>query len=53
MRVVIQRVVHASVTIDEKVTGEIKSGLLILAGIEEADTEDDLKWLSGKIVPAE
>lgn len=50
MRTVIQRVTEASVTIDGKVKSEIKSGLLILLGIEDADTEEDIKWLSKKIV---
>lgn len=49
MRVVIQRVSRASVTIDEKVAGEIENGLLILLGIEEADNEEDVEWLCGKI----
>jgi D-tyrosyl-tRNA(Tyr) deacylase len=50
MRVVIQRVTRASVTIGGKVHGQIGNGLLVLAGIEDADTEADIKWLSGKIV---
>ena len=50
MRVVIQRVLEASVVVDEKVVGAIKNGLLVLLGIEDADTEDDIKWLSNKIV---
>jgi len=50
MRAVIQRVKHASVTIDQVVKSEIKQGLLILLGIEEADTEEDIVWLSAKIV---
>ena len=50
MRVVIQRVLEASVVVDEKVVGAIKSGLLVLLGIEDADTEDDTHWLSNKIV---
>lgn len=49
MRVVIQRVLEASVVVDEKVVGAIKSGLLVLLGIEDADTEDDTHWLSNKI----
>ncbi|MBL4735753.1 MAG: D-tyrosyl-tRNA(Tyr) deacylase [Flavobacteriales bacterium] len=49
MRAVIQRVKHASVTIDQVVKSEIKQGLLILLGIEEADTEEDIVWLSAKI----
>jgi D-tyrosyl-tRNA(Tyr) deacylase len=50
MRAVIQRVAEASVTVDEKITGVIKSGLLVLVGIEDADTDEDIEWLSGKIV---
>jgi len=50
MRVVIQRVKHASVTIDGDVHGEIKNGLLVLAGYENADTEKDLEWISKKII---
>lgn len=49
MRVVIQRVSRASVTIDEKVAGEIENGLLILLGIEESDNEDDVEWICGKV----
>ena len=49
MRVVIQRVLEASVVVDEKVVGSIKNGLLVLLGIEDADTEDDINWLSAKI----
>ena len=50
MRAVIQRVNKASVTVEEKVTGAIKNGLLVLLGIENADTNEDIEWLSGKIV---
>jgi len=50
MRLVIQRVLEASVVVDEKVVGSIKNGLLVLLGIEDADTQDDINWLSGKIV---
>ena len=50
MRVVIQRVLEASVVVDEKVVGSIKNGLLVLLGIEDADTQDDINWLSNKIV---
>lgn len=49
MRVVIQRVSHASVTIDGKIRSAIKGGLLVLAGIEDTDTTEDVEWLSGKI----
>ena len=50
MRAVIQRVSEASVTVDKNITGIIKTGLLILLGIEDADTTEDIEWLSGKIV---
>ncbi len=50
MKAVIQRVTKASVTIDGKVTSSIGLGLLILLGIEEADTSEDIEWLSGKII---
>ena len=50
MRAVIQRVQHASVKVDEKITGSIQKGLLILLGIEDADEQEDTAWLSNKIV---
>ncbi|MCD7938439.1 MAG: D-tyrosyl-tRNA(Tyr) deacylase [Tannerellaceae bacterium] len=50
MKVVIQRVQHSSVTIDNKVTACIKGGLLILIGIEDTDNQEDIDWLSKKIV---
>jgi len=50
MRAVIQRVIKASVTIDEKIHSAINDGLLVLLGIEDADTAEDVEWLSGKIV---
>ena len=50
MRAVIQRVKHASCTVDEQITGQIQKGLVILLGIEEADTIEDLKWLGQKFV---
>src|ERR1035437_7863085 len=49
MRAVIQRVKHASVMIDEKVKSSIQGGLLILLGVEDADTSEDIEWLSAKI----
>lgn len=49
MRVVIQRVTNASVTIHGNVKSAIGPGLLILLGIEDADTSDDVEWLSSKI----
>ena len=50
MRAVIQRVSRASVTIENAVKGRIERGLLILLAVEEADTGEDIEWLSGKIV---
>ncbi len=50
MRAVIQRVSKASVTINGTVYAQIGSGLLVLLGIEDADTDDDVAWLSLKIV---
>ncbi len=50
MRVVIQRVTSASVVIDDREKACIGIGLLVLAGIEEADDDTDLQWLSNKIV---
>lgn len=49
MRAVIQRVAYATVKVDEQVTGQIEKGLLVLLGIEDADTSDDIEWLSSKI----
>jgi D-aminoacyl-tRNA deacylase len=50
MRAVIQRVSKASVTIDEVVYSKIGNGLLVLLGIEDSDTHEDIEWLSGKMV---
>ncbi|MEO6290815.1 MAG: D-aminoacyl-tRNA deacylase [Ginsengibacter sp.] len=50
MRILLQRVLKANVTVEGKVTGAIKSGLLLFAGIEDADTMEDVKWLSNKVV---
>ena len=50
MRAVIQRVSNASVTIDSKIHSQIKRGLLVLVGVEDADTTEDIEWLSNKIV---
>lgn len=50
MRTVIQRVTHASVTIEGAVKSQINSGFLILLGIENADTEEDIEWLVRKII---
>lgn len=50
MRAVIQRVKHASCTVDNKITGQIQKGFMILLGVEEADTIEDLKWLGQKFI---
>jgi D-tyrosyl-tRNA(Tyr) deacylase len=50
MRTVIQRVSQASVTVGSITTGAIEKGLLVLVGIEDADNDEDIKWLSSKIV---
>jgi D-aminoacyl-tRNA deacylase len=50
MRAVIQRVSHASVTIGGTLRSSIGEGLLVLVGIEDADSPEDAQWLSGKIV---
>ena len=50
MRSIIQRVLSASVEIDGICVSRIESGLLVLLGVEDADTEDDVKWLSSKLV---
>lgn len=50
MRVVIQRVSHAAVVVEGQTVGGIERGLLVLLGIEDADGEEDIRWLSGKIV---
>ena len=48
MRVIIQRVSEAAVRVDGKIVGEIKQGLMVLLGIETADTEEDVDWLLNK-----
>ena len=50
MRIVIQRVSEASVSVEGSITGSINTGLLVLLGIEDADTDEDINWLSGKTV---
>jgi D-tyrosyl-tRNA(Tyr) deacylase len=50
MRAVIQRVAEARVSIGGVVKGAIQNGLVVLLGVEEADTAEDVEWLSGKIV---
>ncbi len=49
MKTVIQRVSQASVTIDSKIVADIQKGLLILVGIEDADSQEDIHWLCQKI----
>jgi len=49
MRAIIQRVTRASVTVEGKVKSAIQQGLLVFAGIEDADTTEDIAWLSSKI----
>ena len=48
MRLVLQRVTEASVKVDGLIVGAINNGLMILVGIEDADTQDDIEWLAGK-----
>ncbi|SIS93595.1 D-tyrosyl-tRNA(Tyr) deacylase [Zobellia uliginosa] len=50
MRAIIQRVSRASVRVDGRIISEIRNGLLILLGIEDADGQEDIEWLSRKIV---
>ena len=49
MRAVLQRVTQASCTVDSQIIGEISNGFLVLLGIEDADTQEDLEWLAQKI----
>ena len=49
MRVLVQRVTQASVTVDGSITGQIGAGLLLLVGVEEADTAADIDWLVRKV----
>lgn len=49
MRIVVQRVTEASVLADGRMSGKIDQGLLVLMGIEDADTDEDISWLSNKI----
>jgi D-aminoacyl-tRNA deacylase len=50
MRVIVQRVIKASVTIEGKIKSSINNGLLVLAGFEDTDTIEDIDWLSKKII---
>ena len=50
MKIVLQRVSQASVTVDSKIVADIQKGLLVLVGIEDSDTQEDIDWLVGKII---
>ena len=50
MRVLVQRVTGASVEIDNRITANIHKGMLVLVGIEEADTHEDIEWIANKII---
>ena len=50
MRIVIQRVKSAEVSVEKEISGQIETGLLLLVGIEDADDEEDIAWLSKKIL---
>ncbi len=50
MRAVVQRVLQASVMINDNIKSEIKKGILVFVGIEDADTAEDIEWLSNKII---
>jgi len=50
MRVIIQRVSKASVTVNDKIVGKIGVGLLVLCGFEEEDTTEDFEWITNKII---
>jgi D-tyrosyl-tRNA(Tyr) deacylase len=49
MRTIIQRVSHASVTIDGKIFSSVKTGLLLLVGVENSDNQEDIEWLTKKV----
>ena len=49
MKVVLQRVTSASVIVEDKIVGEIQKGIVVLVGIEDADSQEDIDWLVGKI----
>lgn len=50
MRAVVQRVSRSSVTVDEKIVGEIQQGLMVLLGVEQGDTEKDMKYIADKVM---
>jgi D-aminoacyl-tRNA deacylase len=49
MRAVLQRVTHASCKVDGEITGEIRAGFLVLLGVEDSDTDEDMQWMAQKI----
>ena len=49
MRIIIQRVQHASVKVDNNITGKISNGLLVLVGFEPEDNQEDFEWIAKKI----
>ena len=49
MRAIVQRVSYARVTVETQIVGQIEQGLLVLLGVEEADTSDDIEWLAAKL----
>ena len=49
MRAVVQRVLHADVTVDKTITGEIEQGLMVLLGVGEGDTEKDAEYMAEKV----
>ncbi|RYD30637.1 MAG: hypothetical protein EOP87_16290 [Verrucomicrobiaceae bacterium] len=49
MRAILQRTLEASVTVNNKITAEIRHGLVILLGVEDGDVAEDMEWLSGKV----
>jgi D-aminoacyl-tRNA deacylase len=50
LKVIIQRVLSSSVEIESKIVAEIQKGLLVLVGIEDADNQEDINWLTSKII---
>ena len=50
MRIVVQRVSEAAVRVNQQITGQIEMGFLVLVGFEEADTQEDILWITGKLV---
>jgi len=50
MRIIVQRVLEASVSVDSEVVGEVRKGLLVLVGIEESDTREDYDYITNKVL---